>query len=347
MSGAPWWPDKDRHTANTWAAWHSPTYEDKKDSNQQWHKSWNKTWDWGSPTGAAPRKKLTYEDSPDPRRGHKSHLPVRSKTEVEIPDEFDTDDKFVDKNKRCGKDFPRYISTSSWSLKHSFASRDVLDLRISEMCYLGVHNISLRYLAHGYPTSLIMTRGIKESILGEKLLKELRGLGMDLDVLAKLVVEQESGAPVDTSTLELKTETLSRLASIMISKVTKAVPAASMNLKRVKELESEINEAKGLKRDREPGQSADETQSKIFKTDSAPAGHTPKAVSTWIDSLKLTKDEKKKLKEDVEKMSKLESEDLQSKLLSMGLPMKVVAAMKKSELGRVLAAGFLRAASKA
>ena len=266
---------------------------------------------------------------------------------MEIPEEFDSDDKFVDKNKRCGKDFPRYISTSSWSLKHGFTSRDVLDLRISEMCYLGVHNISLRYLAHGYPTSIIMTRGIKESILGEKLLKELRALGMDFDVLAKMVVEHEAGAPVDTSTLELKTETLSRLASIMVSKITKSVPAASMNLKRVKELESEVNEAKGTKRDREPGQSADENPIKVFKAGSAPAGHTPKAVSAWIDSLKLTKDEKKKLKEDVDKMSKCETEDIQSKLLSMGLPMKVVAAMKKSELGRVLAAGFLRAASKA
>ena len=125
MAGAPWWPHKDsnswssapRKESSSWAIWHSPTYEDKKDSSQQWHKSWSKSWDWGSPTGAAPRKKLTFEDSPDPRRGHKSHLPVRSKTEVEIPEEFDSDDKFVDKSKRCGKDFPRYISTSSMDLR--------------------------------------------------------------------------------------------------------------------------------------------------------------------------------------------------------------------------------------
>ena len=112
MSGHPWWPDNDK---SSWRMWHSPTYEDKKDAKEYWHKSWTKTWDWGSPTGAIPRKKL-FQDSPDKGldKGPKSHrgerpdkassLPV---TTVEIPDEFDSDDKLIDKNKRCGKDFPR------------------------------------------------------------------------------------------------------------------------------------------------------------------------------------------------------------------------------------------------
>ena len=90
----------------------------------------------------------------------------------------------------------------------------------------------------------------------------------------------------------------------------------------------------------------EENPPKVFKDGCAPKGHTPKAVTTWNTSLKLDKEAKKKLTEDTEKMSKIQVEDLQSKLLSMGLPMKVVSAMKKSELGRVVAGGFAISASK-
>ena len=68
MSGHEWWPDKDK---SSWRMWHSPTYEDKRDSKEYWHKSWTKTWDWGSPTGAVPKKKLSFE-SPDKDSGRSS-----------------------------------------------------------------------------------------------------------------------------------------------------------------------------------------------------------------------------------------------------------------------------------
>ena len=120
----------------------------------------------------------------------------------------------------------------------------------------------------------------------------------------------------------------------------------ALNLKRVKELENELSEARGKKREHETGADPEENRPEVFKQGSAPGGHTPKAVTTWITSLKLDKEAKKKLTEDIEKMSKINVEDLQSKLLSMGLPMKIVSAMKKSELGRVVAAGFAISASK-
>lgn len=148
MSGHSWWPDNDK---SSWRVWHGPTYEDKKDAKEYWHKSWTKTWDWGSPTGAIPRQKL-FHDIPDRTsdKGAKSHR-------VEKPEKPPASQwlllrcqmsltaiKFIDKSRRCGKDFPRYASTSSWSLKHGFASRDVTGIRISEMCYLGIHNVSSR-----------------------------------------------------------------------------------------------------------------------------------------------------------------------------------------------------------
>ena len=240
MSGHTWWPDNDK----SWRLWHSPTYEERRNvrdlnsyDSKGWEKPWTKAWDWGSPTGALPRKKLF--DSPDKTSGRssKDNLPV-----LEIPDEFESDAKFIDKNKRFGKDFPRYVSTSSWSLKHGFQSRDVTSITLAEMCYLGTHNVSLRYLAHGYLTSVVLTRGVKESILGEKLMKEVRGLGVDIDTLSKLVVERESGQSLDTSSLELKTEAIAKFASIMVSKVVKDFPEISMNLKRVRELESELKD---------------------------------------------------------------------------------------------------------
>ena len=216
MSGHSWWPENEK---SSWKMWHSPTYEEKRNvrdlrsyDSRGWEKPWTKSWDWGSPTGALPRKKLFESPDKHASKSSKDLLPT-----VEIPDEFDSDSKFIDKNKRFGKDFPRYISTSSWSIKNQFAHRDVTSVTVAEMCYLGIHNVSLRYLAHGYPTSIILTRGVKESILGEKLMKEIRSLGMDIDALSKLIVEKETGSSLDTSSLELKTEAITKFAAILVA----------------------------------------------------------------------------------------------------------------------------------
>ena len=90
----------------------------------------------------------------------------------------------------------------------------------------------------------------------------------------------------------------------------------------------------------------EENPVKVFKT-SAPTSHTPKAVTKWIESLKLNKEAKKKLEKDCEKLAKVSVEDLQSKLLGMGLPMKIVSALKRTELGQMVAAGFALSAPKA
>ena len=84
---------------------------------------------------------------------------------------------------------------------------------------------------------------------------------------------------------------------------------------------------------------------KVFK-DTAPTSHTPKAVSKWIDNLQLSKDQKKKLDSDADRLSKLEPSELQAKLLEKGLPMKTVAALRKSDLGIMVAAGYLLASKK-
>ena len=342
MSGHSWWPSESKdswHKEDKWQMWHSPTYEDKRASRERsssWSKPWS-NWDWGSPTGALPVKKKLFS-SPEKSEKEKAPLPV-----LDIPQEFESDARYLDKNKRFGKDFPRTITTSSWSVKNQLQGREITSIALHEMCYLGIHNVSLRYLAHGFPTSIVLTRGVKESILGEKLMKEIRGLGTDIDVLSKLVVEKETGSSLDTSSLELKTEAIAKFASIMVAKTVRDFPELSMNLKRVRELEDELRDGQVNKKSKESEpESADV---KVFK-DTAPTSHTSKAVSKWIDGLQLSKEQKKKLDGDADRLSKFEPSDLQAKLLERGLPMKTVAAMKKSDLGIMVAAGYLLAAKK-
>ena len=342
MSGHSWWPSESKdswHKEDSWKMWHSPTYEDKRNSRERssgWSKPWS-NWDWGSPTGALPAKRKLF-DSPERSAKDKAPLPV-----VDIPQEFESDARFLDKQKRFGKDFPRFISTSSWSVKNQLQGREITSIALHELCYLGIHNVSLRYLAHGYPTSIVITRGVKESILGEKLMKEIRGLGMDIDALSKLVVEKETGSSLDTSSLELKTEAIAKFAAIMVAKTVREFPELSMNLKRVRELEDELKDGQASKRSKETEPEMGEA--KVFK-DTAPSSHTPRAVSKWIDNLQLSKDQKKKLDLDAERLSKLETSELQAKLLEKGLPMKTVAALRKSDLGIMVAAGFLLASKK-
>ena len=163
-----------------------------------------------------------------------------------------------------------------------------MDVRLAEICYLGMQNVSLRYLAHGYPTSVILTRGVKESILGEKLMKEIRNLGIDLDALAKAAIEKKTGKPLDTCTLELKTEALSRLAAIMVQQVADLVPTAALNSKRVSELEDELEKARSIKRSATDAELPTETTpTNVFKDGKGPSSHTAKAVNSWVAGLKL------------------------------------------------------------
>ena len=176
-------------------------------------------------------------------------------------------------------------------------------------------------------------------------MKEVRGLGVDIDTLSKLVVERESGQSLDTSSLELKAEAIAKFASIMVSKVVKDFPEISMNLKRVRELESELKDGPQASKKRAVVGETEAPDAKVFKTN-APAGHTPKAVAKWLESLQLSKDQKKQLQADTERLSKLEVGDLQAKLLEKGLPMKIVQALKKAELGSLMAASFVIASKK-
>ena len=176
-------------------------------------------------------------------------------------------------------------------------------------------------------------------------MKEVRGLGVDIDTLSKMVVERESGQSLDTSSLELKTEAIARFASIMVSKVVKDFPEIAMNLKRVRELESELNDGSQASKKGAIEGEAEVPDAKVFKTN-APAGHTPKAVTKWLEGLQLSKDQKKQLEADTERLSKLDSADLQAKLLEKGLPMKIVQALKKAELGSLMAASFVIASKK-
>ena len=264
---------------------------------------------------------------------------------MQLPDQFDSDAKYLDRNKRFGKDFPRYVSTSAWSLKNNLQNRDVRSITVEELCYAGLHNISLRYLANGYPTSVVLTRGVKESILGEKLMKEVRNLGVDIDTLSKMVVEREYGQSLDNSSLEQKTEAIAKLASIMVNKVVKDFPEISMNLKRVRELKEGGDDESQISKKRSIDGEAESSDAKVFKTN-APAGHTPKAVNKWLEGLQLSKIQKRQLEADTERFSKLDSADLQAKLLEKGLPMKIVQALKSAQLGTLIAASVVIASNK-
>ena len=174
-------------------------------------------------------------------------------------------------------------------------------------------------------------------------MKEIRSLGMDIDALSKLIVEKETGSSLDTSSLELKTEAITKFAAILVAKTVRDFPEISMNLKRVRELEEELKDGQASKKKKE--EEAESSETKVFK-DNAPTSHTPKAVDKWLESLQLTKAQKKQLQSDVERLGKTDPADLQAKLLERGLPMKIVSALKKSELGKMVAAGFAISAKK-
>ena len=93
----------------------------------------------------------------------------------------------------------------------------------------------------------------------------------------------------------------------MVTRLVKDFPALSMNNKRVKELESQLEESRtGKNRQLEGDEETEEPQAKVFKT-TAPTSHTPKAVQKWVESLKLNKDQKKKFETDCEKLPRSQS----------------------------------------
>ena len=111
-----------------------------------------------------------------------------------IPANFKSDDKFFDSTAvgSGNHQFHRVIQSTDWSRKAQLAGRPVDDLRVHERCFRGLSEFSLRMLSEGRFQSIVWTRDSAESVLVTQLLKCIREMKADIDLVALECLKEKS-----------------------------------------------------------------------------------------------------------------------------------------------------------
>ena len=178
-------------------------------SDDQWNEdksNASSAWDWQQPkrqseadwSTSTPKKLRTenYQSKWDHIGSPTGYPPhVGSSVDKNLPPPFPSDSEFYDKNEIWGKKLPRKVMTTEWSKSYGLASRDLTKVSLPELLYMGWQNHGLRYLGQGWFTGAVLTRNIRESVLVEKVFKQVRQKGMDIDGAA-LHVAKTSGHTV-------------------------------------------------------------------------------------------------------------------------------------------------------
>ena len=205
-SGACDWQQTKRLPQQVWS-----TSTPKKQKTENQYSKWDHI---GSPTGHPPH--------------------VGSSVDKNLPPTFQSDSEYYDKNEIWGKKLPRKVLTTEWSKTHGLAGRDLTKVSLPELLYMGWQNHGLRYLGQGWFTGAVLTRNIRESVLVEKVLKQVRQKGIDIDAAA-LHVAKMSGHTINPNmTNAEKANLIDLLAQHVLAplQTNKEVESEMMDLRR-------------------------------------------------------------------------------------------------------------------
>ena len=157
-----------------------------------------------------------------------------SSVDKNLPPTFQSDSEFYDKNEIWGKKLPRKVMTTERSKSHGLAGRDLTKVSLPELLYVGWQNHGLRYLGQGWFTGAVLTRNIRESVLVEKVLKQVRQKGIDIDGAALHVAKTSGHAVGPNMTNAEKANLIDLLAQHILAplQTNKEVESEMLDLRR-------------------------------------------------------------------------------------------------------------------
>ena len=217
-------------------------------SDDQWNEdksNASSAWDWQQPkrqseadwSTSTPKKLRTenYQSKWDHIGSPTGYPPhVGSSVDKNLPPTFQSDSEFYDKNEIWGKKLPRKVMTTEWSKSHGLAGRDLTKVSLPELLYMGWQNHGLRYLGQGWFTGAVLTRNIRESVLVEKVLKQVRQKGIDIDGAALHVAKTSGHAVGPNMTNAEKANLIDLLAQHILAplQTNKEVESEMLDLRR-------------------------------------------------------------------------------------------------------------------
>ena len=238
-----------------------------------------------------------------------------------FPGSWTTDAHHHDTKPIFGRTLPNKVVETAWSRRNNLAGLDPLQVPVSLLCYKGIENVSLRWLAAGDFVSVIFGRSIKETVLCEKLMQELRSLGMDIDTLAQnLWQNSHPTQALALNSQEARAELLAFVAKELVAPLRRQVTTDLIKAQEtIKKLEMQIASTEAGKdapnslpvaappsKKRRTVEGAPAAvvsdldgfdSQRPFHMDyvvanrtlhqSAPNGHTPAVVTKWLKNLRL------------------------------------------------------------
>ncbi|CAE7245249.1 unnamed protein product [Symbiodinium natans] len=353
--------------------------------NQQWSSSSGESWQQSSADlraelpfanegrNTAPRTPPSQPNSKAyesrARQWDLASSPTGGKSGVmsDLPKDFQPDEFHYDKNEKFKRKFPKTIAHTPWSSRNNLAGRDPFQIPVSELCYMGKSNASLRWLACGEFMTLVMARSMNEAVLMEKFLKLNRTAGLDLmQVGSQIFQELHPDRTPDLDTNAGKADIMQAIATKLhqtlvpyvkndLQIAQQKVKSLQNELQRVKQGQASPASASQPKRRRLVGKAPNDQSLAPFDVDmvpnkqplkqTSPKTVTPTAVKKWIEGLELSVDKKKSLEQQCNKITDLHStlsdaqkNNLANRAVELGLPVDLASKAKQPELMKIILA---------
>jgi len=143
------------------------------------------------------------------RRSPKSTRKPRSSPvkhpEVPLPETFEPNQDFYDKNEMWRMPLPRVIEKTEWTTKQGLAGKDIAQIKLHTVLNNGMGSYALRLLANGRYMQLEACRSFRESVIIQSLVTHLRekehdnsiGTKIDIEAIAQGIAT-EKGLPYKT-----------------------------------------------------------------------------------------------------------------------------------------------------
>ena len=111
----------------------------------------------------------------------------KRKQKLNLPADFRPDGQCLNSRELFGRKFFKKVQRTNWSPKHGLAGREISDLKLHELAYVGWNNFRLRHLSTGAFTTIVFCRKINESMLATGLSSSIRESKRrwDIDSLAR------------------------------------------------------------------------------------------------------------------------------------------------------------------
>ena len=251
-------------------------------------------WEWSSNSWWSQPSQLWSDHRQHPTASSPKHK--RSKDQdVKLPSHFKSDEYYLDKGNDRDLPLPRRVMSTEFTMAKGTADCEVTNIPLHKLLYKGIANWTLRLVAAGKPVFFVLVKSYQLSIFMYQLTRTLKDVNIEEVAIGW---NRAKPSPDATNSEEERHAVIKQYAVHISEHIAKTTSNDDALYKRIKELESELLNAKSSTKNKDNKKSADVTfsfacndQTKHLQTD-CPTSKILKEINAYSNRILKKPDQK-------------------------------------------------------